>query len=71
MNMNFHVNLGRKFHLRPFTSKIKNACMCIKGFIYHLLRNIFLNISVTRGGMTLKLYLKVKRDKKIPKKEKK
>ena len=71
MNVNFHVNnLGRKWHLRPFTSKIKNACRCIKGRIYHLLRNIFLNISVSRGDMTLKFYLKVIRDKRISKKEK-
>ena len=74
MNVNFHVNLGRKCHLRPFTSKIKNACRCIKGRIcgrYDLITHIFLNISVTTGGMTLKFYLKVKRDKKISKKEKK
>ena len=40
-------------------------CTGIKGRICHLSRNIFLNISVTRGGMTLNIYLKVKRDERI------
>ena len=57
--------------LRPFTSKIKYVCRGTECRIYHLLRNIFRNISVTGGGMTLKIYLKVKHDEKISKKKKK
>ena len=67
MNVNFHVKLGR--NLWPFTSKIKDVRRGIKNCICHLSRNIFLNISVTRGGMTLKIYLKVKRDERISKKK--
>ena len=58
MNVNFYVNLGRKCHLRPFTSKIKNACKCIKGRIcgrYDLITEHFPQYLSNQRGYDLEI----------------